>query len=147
LNAYPSYEAYITYTIKNKGKMPAYLNSLTIKNPNPEALEISTTDHTGTWLQPDQTTQGTTTICILQAAKQNWQYQFQISIGISFQEKRPRSSRLLEKPIRQSSRQTRKTPNPSRNPRRLSRPNNRTIQRLQFYRHKKTEIPTSIKHS
>jgi hypothetical protein len=91
LNAYPGYEAYITYTIKNKGKMPAYLNSLTITNPNPEALEISTTDHTGTWLQPDQTTQGTTTICILQAAKQNWQYQFQISIGISFQEKRPRS--------------------------------------------------------
>jgi hypothetical protein len=91
LNAYPGYEAYITYTIQNKGKMPAHFISLTITNPNPEALEITTTDHTGTWLPPDQTTQGTTTIRILQEAKQNWQYQFQISIGISFQEKRPRS--------------------------------------------------------
>jgi hypothetical protein len=90
-NAYPCYEAYITYTIQNMGKMPAHFNSLTITNPNPEALEITTTDHTGTWLQPGQTTQGTTTIRILQEAKQNWQYQFQISIGISFQEKRPRS--------------------------------------------------------
>jgi hypothetical protein len=71
--------------------MPAHFISLTITNPNPEALEITTTDHTGTWLPPDQTTQGTTTIRILQEAKQNWQYQFQISIGISFQEKRPRS--------------------------------------------------------
>jgi len=90
-NAYPSYEAYITYTIKNEGKMPAHFNSLTITNPNPEALEITTTNHTGTWLQPDQTTQGTTTICSLQEAKQNWQYQFQICIGISFQENYPKS--------------------------------------------------------
>jgi len=90
-NAYPNYEAYITYTIKNMGEMPAHFDSLTITNPNPEALEITTTDHTGTWLSPGQTTQGTTTICILQEAKQNCQYQLQISIGISFQEKRPRS--------------------------------------------------------
>ena len=90
-NAYPSYEAYITYTIKNEGKMPAHFNSLTITNPNPEALEITTTNHTGTWLQPDQTVQGTTTIRILQEAKQNWQYQFQICIGISFQQNYPKS--------------------------------------------------------
>jgi hypothetical protein len=90
-NAYPGYEAYVTYTIQNTGKMPAHFISLTITNPNPEALEITTTDHTGTWLSPDQTVHGTTTIRILQEAKQNWQYQFQISIGISFQEKRPRS--------------------------------------------------------
>jgi hypothetical protein len=91
LNAYPGYEAYITYTIQNMGKMPANFNSLTITNPNPEALEITTTDHTGTWLQPDQTTQGTTTIRILEEAKQNWQYQFQISMGMSFQENYPKS--------------------------------------------------------
>jgi hypothetical protein len=35
--------------------------------------------------------QGTTTIRILQEAKQNWQYQFQICIGISFQQNYPKS--------------------------------------------------------
>jgi hypothetical protein len=90
-NAYPSYEGYITYTVRNMGKMPACFSSLTITNPSSEALEITTTDHTGTWLQPGQTTQGTTTICSLQEAKQNWQYQFQICIGISFQQNYPKS--------------------------------------------------------
>jgi archaellum component FlaG (FlaF/FlaG flagellin family) len=79
-NGYPCYEAYITYTIKNTGNCPIHFTGVTITNPNPEALEITTTNHTCTWLQPCQTTQGTTTVHILQTAQQNWQYQFQIKI-------------------------------------------------------------------
>jgi hypothetical protein len=91
INAYPCYEAYITYTIQNKGNKPAYFDSVTITNPNPEALEITTTNHAYTWLQPGQTVQGTTTVHILQEARQGWQYKFQISIGISFKEEHPQT--------------------------------------------------------
>ncbi|MEM3442631.1 MAG: hypothetical protein QXM86_02045 [Candidatus Bathyarchaeia archaeon] len=80
-NAYPSYEAHITYTIKNTGKRPIQFTSLTTINPNPEALKITTTNHTSTWLNPSQTTTGTTTVHILQTAHENWQYHFQIKIG------------------------------------------------------------------
>jgi len=90
-NAYPGYEAQVIYIIKNEGEAPAYFNSLTIINPSPEALEITTTDHVGIWLQPDQTIKGTTIIQILKGAEENQQYQIRIIIGISFQEERPRS--------------------------------------------------------
>ena len=81
-NGYPCYTAYINYTIKNIGCKPIHFNSLTIINPNPEALEITTTNHTCTWLSPYETVQGTTTIHILQQAKEDWQYRFQIKIGV-----------------------------------------------------------------
>jgi len=90
-NAYPCYEAYITYTIKNKGCRPVHFDSLTIINPSPEALEITTTNHTCTWLAPCDTVQGTTTVHILQPAKQDWQYSFQIKIGLTCQEGYPRT--------------------------------------------------------
>lgn len=79
-NAYPCYEAYIEYTIKNVGNRPVQFTSVTVINPNPEALEITSTDHTGTVLGPCQTTTGKTTVHILQPAKQNWQYEFEIRI-------------------------------------------------------------------
>ena len=88
-NSYPCYEAYICYTIKNKGTCPIHFDSVTIINPNPEALDITTTNHTCTWLSLCETVQGTTTVHILQPAKQNGQYTFQIKIGISCQEGNP----------------------------------------------------------
>jgi hypothetical protein len=63
--------------------------SVTIINPNPEALEITTTDHTCTWLQPWQTVKGTTTAHILQTAQQNSQYTFQIQIAATCQKPCP----------------------------------------------------------
>jgi len=81
-NAYPCYEAYITYTIQNTGNYPAHFYNLTIINPNPEALEITTTNHTCTWLQSGETVTGTTTVHILQEAEQNMQYTFKIEIGV-----------------------------------------------------------------
>lgn len=91
-NAYPCCEAYINYTMQNTGCFPIHFISVAIINPNPEALEITTTDHTCTWLPIGETTQGTTTVHILQEAKQNWQYTFQIQIQLTCQTNKPRST-------------------------------------------------------
>lgn len=91
INAYPGYEAHITYTIQNIGKIPTRLDSLTIKNPYPQALKITTTDQTHKWLQPGQTIQGTTTIQILETAQENRCYTFQIIMGFSCKEEKPRT--------------------------------------------------------
>jgi len=88
-NAYPCYRAYINYTIQNTGCKPVHFDSVTIINPNPEALEITTTNHTCTWLSSGGTVQGTTTVHILQPAQQNSEYEFQIKIGVSCQEGNP----------------------------------------------------------
>lgn len=90
-NAYPCYRANITYTIKNTGCKLVHFTSLTINNEYPEALEITTTNHTCTWLSPCQTVQGTTTVHILQEAEQDWQYTFQIRIGAECQKRNPKT--------------------------------------------------------
>jgi len=90
-NGYPCYRAYINYTIKNTGCKPIHFIGLTIINPNPEALEIATTNHTCTWLQPCQTVTGTTTVHILEPAKQNWQYTFQIKTCVTCNTGAPRT--------------------------------------------------------
>lgn len=90
-NAYPCYEAYITYTIKNTGCKPAHFDSVTIINEDPEVLEITTTNHTCNWLQSGEMVQGTTTVHILEEAEQNSEYTFQIRIGVSCQEGNPRT--------------------------------------------------------
>ena len=88
-NSYPCYEAYINYTIQNKGTCPIHFDSVTIINPNPEALAITTTNHTCTWLSPCETVKGTTTVHTLQPAQQNGQYTFQIKIGVTCQKEYP----------------------------------------------------------
>ena len=88
-NAYPCYEVYINYTVKNIGTCTIHFDSVTIINPNPEALAITTTNHTCTWLSPWETVKGTTTVHTLQPAQQNGQYTFQIKIGTSCQTKHP----------------------------------------------------------
>jgi hypothetical protein len=95
-NSYPCYEAYINYTIKNKGTCPIHFDSVTIINPNPEALEIATTNHTCTWLSPCETVKGTTTVHTLQPAQQNWHYTFQIKIGVTCQKEYPRTIGLWQ---------------------------------------------------
>jgi hypothetical protein len=91
INAYPCYRAYINYTIKNTGCIPVHFDSLTIINNYPEALDITTTNSTCTWLSPCEIVKGTTTVHTLQPAKQNWQYTFQIKIGFTCQEGYPRT--------------------------------------------------------
>jgi len=88
-NAYPCYRGYINYTIKNTGCKPVHFDTLTIINNYPEALEITTTNHTCTWLSSCETVKGTTTVHILQPAEQNSEYTFKIKIGFSCQEGNP----------------------------------------------------------
>jgi len=88
-NAYPCYRAYINYTIQNTGCKPVHFDSVTIINPNPEALEITTTNHTCTWLSPYEKVSGLTTVHILQPAQQNSEYTFQIKIATSCQQGNP----------------------------------------------------------
>jgi len=88
-NSYPCYEAYINYTVKNIGTCPIHFDSVTIINPNPEALAITTTNHTCTWLSSCERVKGTTTVHTLQPAEQSGQYTFQIKIGTSCQTRYP----------------------------------------------------------
>jgi len=88
-NAYPCYRAYINYTIKNTGCKPVHFDTLTIINNYPEALAITTTNHTCTWLSSWETVKGTTTVHTLQPAQQSGQYTFQIKMGTSCQTKYP----------------------------------------------------------
>ena len=90
-NAYPCYEAYINYTIKNTGCKPVHFDSVTIINNYPDVLDITTTNHTCTWLSPYEKVKGTTTVHILQPAEQDSEYEFQIKIGVSCQEGNPRT--------------------------------------------------------
>jgi hypothetical protein len=90
-NGYPCYMAYINYTIKNTGCKPVHFDSLTIINDHPEALDITTTNYTCNWLCPCGTVKGTTTVHVLQPAKQCWQYCFQIKIGFTCQTCYPRT--------------------------------------------------------
>jgi len=82
-NAYPCYEAYINYTIKNIGNMKAHIDKITIDNPNLEALEISITNHECTWIAPNEKINGQLTVHVLQEAQQNHTYKFEIKIDLS----------------------------------------------------------------
>jgi hypothetical protein len=84
-NAYPCYRAYLNYTIQNQGQSPIEFVNITINNPYPKALEITTTSLPSTWFQPGQTTQGLVTVHVLEPARQDWQYTFQIRINVACQ--------------------------------------------------------------
>jgi hypothetical protein len=90
-NGYSGYEAYITYTIKNVGSFPVTFDKVSIENYNPEALNVTNTKLADVVLQPSQTTQGTTTVQVLQGAKQHQQYTFQVQITATGEKTHPRS--------------------------------------------------------
>jgi hypothetical protein len=90
-NAYPEYEAYINYTIKNTGNRPIHMENVAIVNPSPKSVKISTTNLTGTWLQPSETVRGSATVRILQEAREKWLYIFIIRITASSPSEHPRS--------------------------------------------------------
>ncbi len=48
-NAYPNYQAAIKYTIKNTGNRAVQFYAPTISNPAPWALEVTSTNHRGTF--------------------------------------------------------------------------------------------------
>jgi hypothetical protein len=92
-NAYPCYEAYIDFTIKNKGNKPVHIDEVRIEDYDKTALEISIIDIIAcTWISPGETINGQVTVHILQEAKQNWQYTFKIKIRTTcYPERHPRT--------------------------------------------------------
>jgi len=85
-NGYPCYEAYIDFTIKNTGNKPIHIDQVTIGDYDKTALEIEMTNIIAcTWISPCETINGQLTVHILQEAKQNWQYTFQVEIKTSCQ--------------------------------------------------------------
>jgi len=96
-NAYPCYEAYINFTIKNKGNKPAHIDDAYIEDYNQKALEIDITNIACTWINPSQTISGLLKVHTLPEAKQNWQYTFKARIRASFDlQRHPRTTSFWE---------------------------------------------------
>lgn len=79
-NAYPGYEAYADFTIKNVGNYDVQIKSVTITNPSPLALSVTITDLELITLIPDETVDGTVTVGIRDGAEQKGTYTFNITI-------------------------------------------------------------------
>ncbi len=79
-NAYPGYEAYVDFTIKNVGDYDVQIKSVTINNPSPDAISVSITDLIDTTLAPNETVDGKVTVGVLDGAEQKTTYTFNITI-------------------------------------------------------------------
>ncbi|MEM0006668.1 MAG: hypothetical protein QXR89_00150 [Candidatus Bathyarchaeia archaeon] len=85
-NTYPCYEAYINFTIKNKGCKPAHIDEVKIEEYNKTALEIELTGIIAcTWISPCETMKGQLIVHPLQEAEECHTYTFKIVIKISCQ--------------------------------------------------------------
>ncbi|MGQ9781606.1 MAG: hypothetical protein ACUVQ8_05050 [Nitrososphaeria archaeon] len=90
-NAYPNYEAYVSYVIQNVGCKPIHIDVIKLTDTNPTAIEVINNDLVCTWLGQYQKVQGLTTIRVVQAAKENWMYDFKVEIGFFCQIGYPRT--------------------------------------------------------
>jgi len=91
-NAYPCYEAYINFTIKNKGCKPVHIDEVTVQDYNKTALEIEITNIIAcTWISPCETKNGLLTVHTLQEAQECHTYTFKIVIKFSCAEYHPRT--------------------------------------------------------
>jgi len=91
-NAYPCYEAYINFTIKNKGDKPVHIDEVTVQDYNKTALEIEMTNIIAcTWISPCETINGLLTVHTLQEAEECHTYTFKIVIKFSCQTEHPRT--------------------------------------------------------
>jgi len=83
VNAYPLYESYIYFTIKNTGRKPIHIDEVSVEDYDTTALAIDVLGVTCIWISPGETIDSELTVEILQAAKQNWEYSFQVKINVS----------------------------------------------------------------
>ena len=92
-NAYPGYEAYVTFTIKNKGSLPISIDEVCIAEYDKEALQVKIAGLTPPLLIGSSgTAVASEAVRILEGAKQGWRYTFRVKIEGSCQDpKRPRS--------------------------------------------------------
>ena len=85
-NAYPRYEAYVTFTIKNRGSLPIRIDGVSIAEYNKEALQVKIAGLTPPLLiGPSGTAVASETVRILEGAKQGWRYTFKVEIEGSCQ--------------------------------------------------------------
>jgi hypothetical protein len=85
-NAYPGYEAYVTFTIKNRGSLPIRIDEVSATEYNKEALQVKTTGlPVSTLIRPGDTVGASETVRILEGAKQGWRYTFKVEIEGSCQ--------------------------------------------------------------
>ena len=93
LNAYPGYEAYVTFTIEytdaSGGSDPVYLKAIVVDNGNQSKIDVVVTDPAGnpipidTILYPDDTLDGLLTVTMLDGAEQAESYSFGVDIDFS----------------------------------------------------------------
>jgi len=88
VNAYPLYEAYIYFTIKNTGRKPIHIDEVSVEDYDTTALAIDVSGVIDIWISPGETIDGELTVEILQEAKQNWEYSFQVKIKVSCEPRR-----------------------------------------------------------
>jgi len=93
-NGYPGYEAYITFTVKNKASLPIRIDEVSIAEYNKEALQMKMAGLTPPALiGPSGTAAASETVRILEGAKQGRRYTFKVEIaGSCVAPKRPRSA-------------------------------------------------------
>jgi hypothetical protein len=91
-NAYPCYEAYVNFTIKNKGNRPVHIDEVKIEDYNKTALEIEMTNIIAcTWINPCEKINGQLIVHTLQEAEECHTYTFKIVIKFSCQKEHPRT--------------------------------------------------------
>ena len=85
--AYPGYEAYVDFTIKNMGTSIIDVNGIVLEDYNDTAMGITVTGFEGVIeLVPGEELSGRLTISVLNEAEQNWQYPFVVGFGFSSEE-------------------------------------------------------------
>jgi hypothetical protein len=83
-NAYPSYEAQITFEIQNKGTLPVHVDEVLFSGYDNQAIDVEITDLVAcVWINPGNILTGSETATILQGAKQGWTYAFNVEAKIS----------------------------------------------------------------
>lgn len=92
-NVYPGYEAKITFKIQNKGTLPIHIDQLLITNYDKQAIAVEVANLVACiWINPGNVVTGSETVQILNGAKQNWVYTFNVEARVSCQElQHPRS--------------------------------------------------------
>ena len=84
-HAYPSYEVYIDFTVKNTGERPIDVNGLVPISYDPLAMAFTLTGDisTTTSLDIGETVDGRLVILVLNTVNQNDCYEFEVGIGFS----------------------------------------------------------------
>jgi len=83
--AYPCYEVYIDFTVKNAGERLLDVGGITLENYNHSAMltHLSGPLSDVGSLLPGEEKDGRLTIIVLNEAKMNWLYEFEIGLGFS----------------------------------------------------------------